>query len=121
MGKSLPHPVGVFCTIPNPPKCHIMQKSFFFGKTVIFNNIHIISLFSSCNPWRLIGTHLKTPKLDDKKNSLHFSIFAKKMTSQKYGQIVPTPRGSILPHTKPSQVPYNAKIVLFRENGNIQY
>ena len=28
-GKSLPHPVGVFCIIPNPPNCHIMQKSFF--------------------------------------------------------------------------------------------
>ena len=26
MGKSFPHPLGVFCTIPNLPKCHIMQK-----------------------------------------------------------------------------------------------
>ena len=26
VGKSLPHPVGVFCALPNPPKCHIMQN-----------------------------------------------------------------------------------------------
>ena len=37
------------------------------------------------------------------------TCLVKKLTSQKYGQIVPTPRGSILPHTKPSQVPYNAQ------------
>ena len=36
-------------------------------------------------------------------------VFSKKVTCQKHGQIVPTPRGSILPHTKPSQVPYNAQ------------
>ena len=26
MGKSFPHPVGVFCTIPNHPNCHILPK-----------------------------------------------------------------------------------------------
>ena len=26
-GKSSAHPVGVFCMQPNPPKCHIRQKS----------------------------------------------------------------------------------------------
>ncbi len=30
VGKSFPDPVGVFCTIPDPPNCHIMQKSVFF-------------------------------------------------------------------------------------------
>jgi len=63
------------------------------------------------------GTHLKTPKLDDKNSSLHFSILAKNIISQKYGQIVPTPRGSILHHTKPSQKPYNAKIVVGRKTA----
>ena len=26
VGKSLPHPVGVFWVLPNPPKCHIKPK-----------------------------------------------------------------------------------------------
>ena len=51
----------------------------------------------------------KKSKIGQKTNSLHFSIWAKNMISQKYGQIVPTPRGSILHHTKPSQKPYNQK------------
>ena len=34
--------------------------------------------------------------------------FAEKTDSRKYGQIAPTPRGSILHHTKPLLVPYNA-------------
>ena len=52
----------------------------------------------------------KKSKIGPKKHSSHFSILAKIMTSQKYGQIVPTPRGSILHHTKPSQTLYNQKI-----------
>jgi hypothetical protein len=30
VGKSLPHPVGVFCMLQNPPKCHIIHKSKLF-------------------------------------------------------------------------------------------
>ena len=40
-------------------------------------------------------------------------------SSQNDGQIVPTPRGSILHHTKPSQVPYNAQNRFFRDIGHI--
>ena len=29
VGKWLPHPVGVFCMLPNPPKCHMLQKTCF--------------------------------------------------------------------------------------------
>ena len=29
MGKSFPHPVVVFCTIPSHPKSHIMSKIHF--------------------------------------------------------------------------------------------
>ena len=48
-------------------------------------------------------------KMARKKLGLHFSISAKNITSQKYRQIVPTPCGSILQHTKPSQRPYKTK------------
>ena len=41
MGKLFPHPVGVFRTIPNPPKSRIIQKIDFFRKTAISSNIHI--------------------------------------------------------------------------------
>ena len=58
-------------------------------------------------------------KMGPKQNSLHFSILAKNITSQKYGQIVPTTCGSILHHTKPSQVPYNTKKKMFLANGHI--
>ena len=51
----------------------------------------------------------KKSKIGPNKNSLHFSILAKNITSQKYGQIAPTPCGSISHHTKPSQKPYNDK------------
>ena len=43
----------------------------------------------------------------------------KKHISQKYGQIIPTPHGSLLHHTKPSQLPYNAKNQFFRDIGHI--
>ena len=43
------------------------------------------------------------------------------MTSHKYGQIVPTPCGSILPHTKPPQVPYNATNRFLSISSNIPY
>ena len=43
------------------------------------------------------------------------------MTSQKYGQIVPTPHGSILHHTKPSQKSYNAKNRFLGTSNNIPY
>ena len=29
MGKSFPHPVGVFCTHLEPPICHLIQKIYF--------------------------------------------------------------------------------------------
>ena len=32
MGRLFPHPVGVFCTIPNPPKSRIMQQIDFSEK-----------------------------------------------------------------------------------------
>ena len=41
MGKLFPHPVGVFCTIPNPLKSRIILKNDFFRKTAISSNIHI--------------------------------------------------------------------------------
>ena len=44
MGKSFPHPVGVFCTIPNPPKSHIMQKIGFWPYLAIFRIIPIIPI-----------------------------------------------------------------------------
>ena len=58
----------------------------------------------------------KKSKICPKINSLHFSILAKNITSQKYGQIVPTPCGSISHHTKPSQKPYNAQNPVFRKS-----
>ena len=39
MGKSFPHPVGVFCTIPNPPKSRIIKKIDFWPYLVIFRII----------------------------------------------------------------------------------
>ena len=36
MGKLFPHPVGVFRTIPNPPKSRTMQKIDFWPYLVIF-------------------------------------------------------------------------------------
>ena len=41
--KLFPHPVGVFCTLLEPPNCHIMQKSYFSGFSV-FSLIPYISL-----------------------------------------------------------------------------
>ena len=35
MVKLFPHPLGVFRTIPNPPKCRIMQKIDFWPYLVI--------------------------------------------------------------------------------------
>ena len=64
---------------------------------------------------------LKKSKIGPKKNSLHFSILAKNITSQKHGQIVPTPSGSISHHTKPSQKPYNATNRFLAISSNIPY
>ena len=50
---------------------------------------------------------------------LRSNILAKNMTSQKYGQIVPTPCGSISHHTKPSQKPYNQKNRFLAISSNI--
>ena len=63
----------------------------------------------------------KKSKIGPKKKGLHFSILAQKITSQKYGQIVPTPCGSILHHTKPSQKPYNQKNQFWAISSNIPY
>ena len=57
----------------------------------------------------------KNRKYARKGNSSHFSILEKNMTSQKYGQIVPTPCGSISHHTKPCQKPYNPQNRFFSQ------
>ena len=56
MGKFFPHPVGVFRTIPSPPKSRIIQKIDFFRKTAISNNIHIFQYTTVGNP--LLGGSL---------------------------------------------------------------
>ena len=72
-----------------------------------------------------ISSHFSGSQIPEKvknrppKNSAHFSVLAKNITSQKYGQIVPTPCGSILHHTKPSQKPYNAKNRFLAISSNI--
>ena len=38
-GKSFPHPVAVFCTHLDLPKCHIMQKIVFGGVSAISSDI----------------------------------------------------------------------------------
>ena len=45
--KLFPHPVGVFCTIPEPSKCHILQKCFFcdFMYFLYFQHISPIHSF----------------------------------------------------------------------------
>ena len=44
MGKLFPHLVGVFCTIPNPPKSNIMQKIDFLQYLAIFHIIPTIPI-----------------------------------------------------------------------------
>ena len=57
-------------------------------------------------------THLK-------KGSDKVVIFQICLNSQTDGQIVPTPRGNVLHHTKPSQVPYNATNRFLAISSNI--
>ena len=46
VGKSLPHLVGVFCTPPELPSCHIMQKINFCVFFCIFGFSYIFLLFA---------------------------------------------------------------------------
>jgi len=41
VGKLFPHPVGVFCTILEPPQCHIMQTI----KRTDADVLHVFSVF----------------------------------------------------------------------------
>ena len=69
VGKWFPHPVGVFCTILEPPKCHIMPNSdvsWFNLITLHSLNIPYISPFYVlsygsfvCSNIRPISTYLR--------------------------------------------------------------
>ena len=48
MGRLFPHPVGVFCSIPNPPQSRIMDNIFVFRKTPISSNLGEVAL---CSVW----------------------------------------------------------------------
>ena len=66
MGKLFPHPVGVFCTIPNPPQSRIIPKIIFFRKTAISSNIPYYSLLGlMATPgqycWPVTGTPALCP------------------------------------------------------------
>ena len=50
MGKLFPHPVGVFCTIPNLLKSHIIQKIDFVRRAAISSNI-TYSPYSLCSAY----------------------------------------------------------------------
>jgi len=41
-----PHPVGIFCTIPEPPKCHIMQQACFVPDFRVFGILQRFSLLA---------------------------------------------------------------------------
>ena len=69
--------------------------------------------------WKCVAPAGETTHL--KKGSGKVGIFQIFWNSQTDGQIVPTPRGSILHHTKPSQVPYNAKNRFLAISSNIPY
>ena len=69
--------------------------------------------------WKCIAPAGETTHL--KKGSDKVGIFQIFWNSQTDGQIVPTPRGSVLHHTKPSQVPYNAKNRFLAISSNIPY
>ena len=63
-------------------------------------------------------------KVENRPGNKQFTLldFSKnKNTPQKYGQIVPTTGGSILRHTKPSQVPYNPKNIFWAIPNDIPY
>ena len=52
-GKLLPNPMGVFCTLPGPPNCNIMQKYDFrwnsiFSYNLLYNR-RLIPLRGACN------------------------------------------------------------------------
>ena len=67
--------------------------------------------------WKCVAPAGETTHL--KKGSDKVGIFQIFWNSQTDGQIVPTPRGSVLHHTKPSQVPYNAKDRFLAISSNI--
>ena len=67
--------------------------------------------------WKCVAPAGETTHL--KKGSDKVGIFQIFWNSQTDGQIVPTPRGSVLHHTKPSQVPYNAKNRFLAISSNI--
>jgi len=67
--------------------------------------------------WKWVAPAGETTHL--KKGSDKVCIFQIFWNSQTDGQIVPTPRGSVLHHTKPSQVPYNAKNRFLAISSNI--
>ena len=69
--------------------------------------------------WKCVAPAGETTHL--KKGSDKVGIFQIFWNSQTDGQIVPTPRGSVLHHTKPSQVPYNAKNRFLAISSNIPY
>ena len=50
IGKLFPQPVGVFCTILNPPTSRIIQKIIFFRKTAISSNIRFFQYTTVGNP-----------------------------------------------------------------------
>ena len=45
VGNSFPHPVGIFCSLLAPPRCHIMQNK---KHTHIYIYIYILHLFWFC-------------------------------------------------------------------------
>ena len=45
MGKSFPHPLGVFCTHLEPPICRIIEKSSFLGYRLILQILPYIILY----------------------------------------------------------------------------
>ncbi len=41
VGKMMPHPVGVFCTHLEAPKCHIVQKTFVDRLFILFETKNV--------------------------------------------------------------------------------
>ena len=96
----------------------LQEKSIYFTKPWYDPMVNTVVL-----PWAVRLKHTRKCSFQNwhQKNIVYqkHTVLVKNLTSQKYGQIVPTSCGSILPHTKPSQLPYNAQNRFFGDIGHI--